>query len=279
MGMMDYEGPDLGPGPTRLKSLAQILLERVTEHLCYAASTAGGKLDSAEIRAALEEFKRRQDPDITDFYRTGWNECLAVIDEVRRESSRRMPFERLMVHPFAHLLPAAHQPVLPGKGLSRRVIPGFLSSLQQMLGPVLLEQYQNRCRELVRIIQTARGNDFEWEDVYTDPTSQVIVNDVLVHISKHFSDFERRKKWMTGVIVDEMSLGEDQIERDWSFRDEEFHMLIQALFKPLRKQMSSRDGQQRIKDRYGAISCELLHDLFDALDRPHNVTPLKRIAP
>ena len=279
MGIMDDDGPDLGPGPTRLKSLAQILLERVADHLCEAAIGSGGRLDLAGIKASLNEFHRRADPEITDFYRTGWNECLAVIDEVRRESGRRMPFERLMVKPFAHLLPAAHQPVEPGKGLSRRVVPGFLSALQQMLGPVLQEQYQNRCRELVRIIQTARGNDFEWEDVYGDPTSQVIVNDVLVHISKHFTDFERRRTWLVGVIAGEMSLGEDTIERDWAFREAEFHLLMTALFKPLRRQMDTREGQQRIKDRYGTVACELLADLFAELNRPHNVTRLKRIAP
>ena len=277
--MMDDDGPELGPGPTRLKSLAQILLERIADHLCNAAAENGGKLDPAGIQDSLDEFRRRADPDIIDFYRTGWNECLAVIEEVRRESSRRMPFERLMVKPFSDLLPAVHQPVEAGKGLSRRVVPGFLSALQQMLGPVLLEQYQNRCRELVRIIQTARGNDFEWSDVYTDPTSRVIVNDVLVHVSKHFTDFRRRRTWLIGVIAAEMPLGEDTVERGWCFRESEFHLLMTALFKPLRKQMETGEGRQRIKDRYGTVACELLADLFAELDRPHNVTPLKRIAP
>lgn len=279
MNTMDDDGPDLGPGPTRLKSLAQILLDRVADYLCDAAVENGGKLDPPGIQASIDEFARRGDPDIVDFYRTGWNECLAVIDEVRRESSRRMPFERLMVKPFAHLLPAAHKPVQPGRELSRRILPGFLSALQQMLGPVLLEQYQNRCRELVRIIQTAHGNDFEWADVYTDPTSQVIVNDVLVHISKHFTDFERRRIWLTSLIASEMPLGEDPVERDWQFAENEFHMLMSALFRPLRKQMESPEGQRRIKDRYGTVACELLADLFAELARPHNVTRLKRIAP
>jgi hypothetical protein len=279
MGMMDSDGPELGPGPTRLKSLAQILLERVADHLCDAAVSCGGKLDPAGVQASLDEFHRRADPDITDFYRTGWNECLAVIDEVRRESSRRMPFERLMVKPFAPLLPTAHERVDPGRGLSRRILPGYLLALQQMLGPVLLEQYQDRCRELVRIIQTARGKDFKWEDVYTDPTSQVIVNDVLVHISKHFVDFDRRQTWLIGVIATEMPLGEDPVERDWCFRETEFHMLIDALFKPLRMQMENNVTRPRILERYGTVACDLLVDLFAELDRPHNVMPLKRIAP
>jgi len=183
-----------------------------------------------------------------------------------------------MVKPFAELLPSAHQPVEPGKGLSRRILPGLLSALQQMLGPVLLEPYQNRCRELVRIIQTARGNDFEWEDVYADPTSQVIVNDVLVHISKHFSDFNRRRNWLIGLISTEMPLGEDSIERDWCFREPEFGMMMGALFKPLRKLMDSPEGRKRIKERYGSVACDVLADLFVDLDRPANVTPLKRIA-
>lgn len=277
--MVDSDGPYLGPGPTRLKSLAQILLGRVANHLCSTAANSGGKLDTAGIRASLADFQLRAAPDITDFYRTGWNECLAVIDEVRRESSRRMPFERLMVKPFADLLPEGDQPLETGTGLSRRILPGFLSSLEQMLGPVLLEQYQDRCRELVRIIQTAHGNDFDWEDVYDDPTSEVIVNDVLVHISKHFSDFERRRSWLIGVIAADMPLGADAVERGWRFREAEFHLLMTALFKPLRKQMETGEGQQRINDRYGAVACEYLAELFAELAWPQNVTPLKRIAP
>lgn len=277
--MVDNDGPDLGPGPTRLKSLAQILLGRVAVYLCDAADSNGGKLDSAGIQTLLDAFQRRTAPDVIEFYRTGWNECLAVIDEVRRESGRRMPFERLMVKPFAHLLREGDQPLTPGKGLSRRILPGFLSALEQMLGPVLLEQYQDRCRELVRIIQTARGNGFVWEDVYDDPTSEVIVSDVLVHISKHFADFERRRAWLIGVIAGEMPLGEDAAERGWCFREAEFRLLMTALFGPLYKLMAIGDGQRRVKDRYGTVACEVLAELFAELDWPHNVTPLKRIAP
>lgn len=277
--MIDYDGPDLGPGPTRLKSLTEILLARVAVYLCDAADGNGGKLDAAGIQALLDAFQRRTAPDIIEFYRTGWNECLAVIDEVRRESGRRMPFERLMVKPFADLLREGDQPLVPGKGLSRRVLPGFLSALEQMLGPVLLEQYQDRCRELVRIIQTARGNDFEWADVHDDPTSEVIVSDVLVHISKHFTDFERRRAWLIEVIASEMPLGEDAAEREWCFGDTEFRLLMTALFKPLYTLMETGEGRHRVKDRYGSIASEVLAELFVELDWPQNVTRLKRIAP
>lgn len=278
--MADYdECPELGPGPTRLKSVVQILLERIADLLEEEARQSGGALNETQLRQAIEAFKARTDDDTLEFYRTGWNECLAVIEEVRRDSSRRMPFERLMVHPFAHLLPAQGQPVIQGRHLSRRFLPGFLSSLQQMLGPVLLEQYQTRCRELVRIIQVARGNDFDWSDVYTDPTSQVIVNDVLVHVSKHFTDLPRRRSWMIDLITANLPLGEDETERNWTFGEAEFHLLMEALLRPLRNQMSTPEGHQRMQDRYGMIACELLADLFDDLDRSGTVTPLRRIAP
>ena len=277
--MVDEHLAGMGPGPTRLKTLTQIVLDRIAEHLEQEAENSGGSLDGPQLRAAIETFRDSSDDDARAFYRAGWDECLSVIDEVRRDTSRRMPFERMMVKPLSHLLPAAHQPVTPGKDLSRRVVPGFLSALHQMLGPVLLEQYQNRCRELVRIIETARGRDFEWADVHTDPTSQVIVNDVLVHISKHFSNFERRKAWMMGIITSQLSLGEDETERAWIFGDAEFAMLMESLFRPLRAEMESPEGKLRIQDRYGAIVCELLSDFFADLEAPGNITPLRQIAP
>jgi len=275
--MLDDDGDELGPGPIRVKSIAQILLERVADQLVTEAGRKGGVLDGQQIRDVIDGFKTRSDKDAMEFYRAGWNECLAVIDEVRRESGRRMPFERLMVKPFAHLLPTAHHPVTSGQGLSRRILPGFLSALQQMLGPVLLEQYQTRCRELVRIIQTARGSDFDWEDVYTDPTSQIIVNDVLVHVSRHFSDLSRRRLWMIDVIVSNMPLGEDEVERAWSFGESEFQMLMEALFRPLRNQLASPEGELRIRERYGTLACELLGDLFRDLSASAKPIPLRRI--
>jgi hypothetical protein len=277
--MVNDDFPELGPGPTRLKTLTEIALDRITEYLEHEAVVGGGSLDAPQLRDAIERFRKSTADDADEFYRTGWNECLSVINEVRRESSRRMPFERLMVHPLAHLLPAAHQPVVPGKGLSRRILPGYLSALYQMLGPVLLDQYQSRCRELVRIIQTARGNDFEWKDVYGDPTSQVIVNDILVHLSKHFSNFEKRRAWMMGVIVSQMPLGEDEIERAWVFGDAEFALLMDALFRSLRNELVSPSGRRHTEDRYGSIVCEILEEFLEDLDRPVNVTPLRRLAP
>lgn len=277
--MVYEEYPELGPGPTRLKSVVQILLERIAGHLEDEARLLGGTLTEEQLRQAIDAFKARTDDDTLDFYRTGWNECLAVIDEVRRESVRRMPFERLMVQPFSHLLAGQNQPVIQGRNLSRRILPGFVSAIQQMLGPVLLEQYQTRCRELVRIIQVARGNDFDWDDVYTDPTSQVIVNDVLVHVSKHFANLPRRRDWMVDVIVANLPLGEDETERSWTFGHAEFHLLMEALFRPLRNQMATPGGAQRMRDRYGTVACELLADLFAELDQSGTVTPLRRIAP
>lgn len=274
--MVDDESQGLGPGPSRLRSLSEILLDRVADLLEGESRRHGGSLDTRQMRAVVDGFKCRVDDDSIDFYRTGWNECLAVIDEVRRESGRRMPFERLVIRPVAHLLPAPNQPAVAGRGLSRRIVPGFLLAIHQMLGPVLLEQYQTRCRELVRIIQTARGNDFDWEDVYTDPTSQVIVNDVLVHVSKHFTDLPRRRDWLIDIIRSEMPLGDDEAERGWTFGAAEFRLLMGALFRPLRDEMASPEGRQRMRDRYGTIACEVLADLFDDLDRMGNVTLVKR---
>lgn len=264
--MVYDDNETLGPGPKRVRSLADILLRRLADHLQEKALREGGTLGGEQIRQTIEDFRSQAGEEANDFYRTAWNQCLSVIDEVRREGGRRMPFERLMVKPIGHLLATAPRPVVPGQGLSRRCIPGYLAAVQQMLGPVLVDQYQGRSRELVRIIQTARGTDFDWEDVYSDPTSHVIVNDVLVHVSKHFTDLPRRRDWMIDVINSHMPLGEDEVERNWTFGEPEFRMLIEALFAPLRRQMATADGDRHLRERYGDVACELLTDLFRDLD-------------
>lgn len=277
--MVYQESPDLGPGPTRLQSLTQILLERITQHLEAEAQLNGGTLTLRQLRWAIEHFKTRTDNDVIDFYRSGWDECLAVIDEVRRESTRRMPFERLMVQPFQHLLAPQGGTADKGRVLSRRILPGYFSALQQMLGPVLFEQYQTRSRELVRIIQVARGTDFDWQDVYTDPTSGVIINDVLVHISRHFTDLPQRRAWIIEVVNAGMPLADDERERHWTFGEREFRLLMEALFGPLRERLSTPEGAQATRDRYGTVACETLADLFDELDNAVKVTPIRRTGP
>jgi len=278
MEAVDDELPELGPGPARLKTLTQIVLDRIAEYLQQEAAVRGGSLDAAQLGQAIEAFRNSGRNDAQEFYRAGWNECLSVIDEVRRESSRRLPFERLMVNPLAHLLPPANQPVQRGKALSRRILPGYLSALYQILGPVLLDQYQSRCRELVRIIQTARGTDFEWKDVCEDPTSHVIVNDILVHLSKHFSNFARRRAWMMGVIISHMPLAENETERAWIFGDAEFAIMMAALFRSLRNEMASPAGKLRIQERYGLVVWEILEDFFQDLDNAVRAAPLRRLA-
>lgn len=276
---MAYDDDEtLGPGPKRIRSLADILLQRLADHLQDRAHRAGGTLGSEQIRQAIEHFRSQTGEDVSDFYRTAWNQCLSVIDEVRREGGRRMPFERLMVKPISHLLPSAPGPFVSGQGLPRRIIPGYLSALQQMLGPVLVEQYQSRSRELVRIIHTARGTDFDWEDVYGDPTSQVIVNDVLVHISKHFANLLHRRGWLVDIINSNMPLGKDEVERDWTFGEPEFRMLMEALFAPLRRQMATEEGARQLRDRYGEVACELLTDLFKDLDDAKSLRLVHRSA-
>lgn len=278
--MVHDETPELGPGPTRLKNVMQMLLEQIAEHLQVAARDHDGVLSAGQLRQAIESFKARTDDATLNFYRVGWNECLAVIDEVRLDSGRRMPFERLMVQPFSHLLPAPGRPPVRGQSLSRRILPGFLSAVQQMLGPVLLEQYRSRCRELVRIIQVARGSAFDWNEVHADPTSQVIVNDVLVHISRHFADLPRRRAWMIGLIESGMPMADDDGERRWSFGEAEFRLLMEALFRPLREQMANIECRRRMHERYGDAACRTLAAVLAELeDGSESVTPLRRAAP
>src|SRR3546814_12701647 len=68
---------------------------------------------------------------------------------------------------------------------------------------------------------------FRSDHVHEDPTSQVVVNDVLVYIARHFMDMERRRRWMVDMIDTAMPATRDPAEKDWRFGDVEFHLLME----------------------------------------------------
>src|SRR3546814_7102976 len=84
---------------------------------------------------------------------------------------------------------------------------------------------------------------FRSDHVHEDPTSQVVVNDVLVYIARHFMDMERRRRWMVDMIDTAMPATRDPAEKDWRFGDVEFHLLMDALYTGLRGALETAEGR------------------------------------
>ncbi len=256
-------------GAAKIQSFVNHVLDIALDRMRAAAREGDGRLRIDEIEDTIRRLKETPGEATMEFYHRAWEDCCHVVENARWDRERRYPFERLVVRRFVHLLPERGRSPEPGKQLSRQIIPGFIRALQQLLGPEPYERYEAMCRDLVQKLRATYGDGFNWDYVYGDPTSETIVNDVLVQASEHFVDMERRRNWMIDIIDGDIPAPRGGEPR-WLFREREFHMLMSALFKPLRDALDTREGTERLRQRYGIEKCALLRQVFEALDRDYS---------
>ena len=137
----------------------------------------------------------------------------------------------------------------------------------QMLGEELSNKYKEFCRSMLSRLKAQHGNAFNWDMVHDDPDAAEVVSEVLITISHHFIDLKKRRRWLTDVINGHM--GAPTAAQDVPFEDLECHMLISAMYQPLRDAMNTPEGEERITERYGRDRARMLRAVFAEITRDH----------
>lgn len=265
--MPDDTGGSPEHGPEKFRALFDRGLDFAVDRLLRRARSQGGRLSEADLLDEIQRFRVSPDAAAVDYFRDAWDECSLAVEHLRWDQERRYPFERLMVNTFVHLLPSGQQVPIAGEHLSRRIIPGFIVALIQMLGEEQAERHQDFCRALVGRLKAQHGAAFSWEMVHNDAEAAEVVTQVLISICHHFIDMKKRRRWLIDIVDSHM--GTPTAAQDVPFEDMECHRLIAALYKPLRDAMNTPTGEQRITERYGRDSNRLLRAVFAEITRDH----------
>ncbi len=264
--MSDHNLTDLEPGPAAVRGYLYRTVNLLARELRERASAGGGEIGVDDIADVVDSFKRPDSPVLGAICQAVWDECAAIFESEGRGEDRKAPFQRLMVRPFAHLLPEHGSRDGVGNVLSRRVIPGFMAALEDLVGPVFVGRQQERSRDLVRATRTARGGAFRWEDVYDDRHSQDIVDEVLVKLAGEFTEYEQQRDWFIGLVNDAMPLPADDLAHALALDDDGFAALMRALYSRLAQALSTDDGEARLIERHGAAAVSNIRALISALD-------------
>ena len=257
-------------GPTHIRAAVQRILEGFTELLVSHADETDGKVSVETIQKHLEAFQNADSPETKEIYREAWLGCQAIAESAYWAKSRHSHFERIMVKCFAGLLPRSNEPLVPGHHLSRRIVPGFINALQQMMGQEIYAQHSDRVDALVETMRAVHGDSFSWEEVYSDPICQTVVEDVLVGVAHHFSDMAKRRNWMVDLISAHMPATGNEVEKAWYFGDGAFHTLMNSLYGDLRHRMLSPRDREGLIERYGDTEIAALSALFAGLAADHD---------
>lgn len=259
----------IGGGPGIIHDAATDAIDVLTGQLLQRAKENGGGLTAPAIRETCAQFKQQPSALLREIFETCWKRCLDSAESAHWTSARKFHFERIMVKCFSDLLPQKSETIEAGRHLSRRIIPGFVHALQQMMGPETYEQYGDRVTSLVDTLRAVHGESFTWNEVYADPSCQAVVEEVLIDIAQHFADMAKRRNWMIDVIDAQMPATSNEAEKAWHFGDGTFHTLMNALYSDLRERFLSPESRAALESRYGEEKVRALDAMFAGLSRDH----------
>lgn len=241
--------------------VSQLLIDRLAAH----SARGDGKLTSRDIQAVVNAYNYDQDATLRGLCDSAWTGLQQQFEEAFYARMRKFPLERLIVARFVHLLPERDQDPVPNRTLSRRVIPAFIQALHQMVGPELFDEYEDRAREMIEALRAKEGGSLDWESLHERPVAQVLVNDILIYISRYFLDVPKRRNWMVSFFERTMPSPKSEAEKAWHFGDMEFHKLMSALYKELAETLFDAQGRQRLEKRYDAGSLSQLEQMLAGL--------------
>ena len=155
--MQDRANSTQGPGPSHIHDAVQQAIELYATRLLELAKRNDGGLREADIRDAIID---AADPTLTRICAETWSTCLAMAESMYWSTMRKSHFGRIMVECFAQLLPRSDEVLDRDRHLSRRIIPGFLNALHQILGDDAFSKNTERTNMLVDTLRAVHGDAF-----------------------------------------------------------------------------------------------------------------------
>jgi hypothetical protein len=228
------------------------------------AGKAGGSLTAPQIRALAERFVEVEQSRFRPLYQRAWDECTISRETHLLESSRRMPFDRVLMRRFAHLFPPRTGDD-GGEGiLSRRIIPGFTLAIHKMIGPTLQQQCHTKCEAVMERHAQAHGG-WDWDAIHADAEIKALVNDVLVVVAHYFSVFDKRRGWFMDMVNGQLTpVRRGASDEHFRLGESGFSALMRALFADL--ETSLHRDPRAVRARWGDETVEALTAFFRRLD-------------
>jgi hypothetical protein len=244
------------------KALAETVVGAFVDRMKSEASTKGGHLTIRDIDAMQEEFNR-QTQALRGMFEKSFEVYVKARERAVWDQQRNYPFDRLMVKKFSNLFRDGDK--LGKDDISRRMLPGFFVAIGMMLGPDVVEEYQEKIRRVVDRVKSSGKSVFDWDDVYKDNEARAVSLDAEIAIAGHFKDFQKRAAWFVNLVNGHLSPADPGATPDaasWELTEVGCRKFVNALMTDLRQALATDNGKMQITKRYGADTCA---DLFDIL--------------
>ncbi|MEK7244561.1 MAG: hypothetical protein AAB223_00905 [Pseudomonadota bacterium] len=234
-------------------ALAETVVMAFIDRLRHEAETHGGTLTLADLDRLAADFHNK-----SAALRQAFEQTFEAYGRARERAkfaqNRNYPFDRLLVQRFESLL--ARGPA--GRGIPRRVLPGFFMAVEMMLGRQVLDAYQEHCRAIVERISRAQGGKFGWPDLYADAEAATLALDALAAMAAYFADYDKRARWFLTIVNGNLGPAHANAspeEAAWQFDPAAFRDFLAAFFAEIKDSVASADAYTLFARKYGIDKC------------------------
>lgn len=243
-------------------ALATTMVQGFVEQMKAAAKAKGGHLTVQDMEDMQADFDR-QTQALSGALERSFGAYVKAQERSTWDQQRNFPFDRLMVKKFSDLFKDGDG--LGPDDLCRRMLPGFFVALGMMLGPDVIEEYQEKLRAVVARVRDDIQGVFNWENVYRDQTAKGISLSAEVEIAQHFDEYEKRAEWFINMINGHLTAIDADAHanvRNWQMSPQGFKAFLRGMLSDLRDQLDTDSGKMAITKKYGAETCADLFDIF-----------------
>lgn len=259
---------DPGSPASQSQALAEAVVGSLVDRLTAEAARKGGSLTIQDIQSLNHEFAKKAQ-SLQTVFEASFEEYVRARERASWEQARQYPFDRVIVKKFSHLFSEFEQaPARPGM-VSRRILPGFFMALNMMLGPELIEGFQEQCRAIVDRIRAVHPEQFDWSLVYEDPEAKDIAIDALATMGLYFRDLAKRGEWLTTIINSHLPPPAEKAmgtpEGEWRLSPPSLKRLLAALFADLGDAIKDARTRARINRDHGPDAIATLMNVLERL--------------
>ncbi len=243
-------------------ALATTMIESFVGRMKAAAEAKGGHLSVQDMEDMQGEFDR-QTRALSGALEKSFEAYVKAQERSDWDQQRNFPFDRLMVKKFAGLFKDGAQ--LGPDDVCRRMLPGFFIALGMMLGPDVVEEYQEQLRAVVSRVRGDGSSVFNWDTVYQDPSAKDISLAAEIAVAQHFDEYEKRSIWFISLVNGHLTqVGADAHAnvKNWEMTAAGFKTFLKGLMSDLIAMLDTDAGKMAITKKFGGDTCA---DLFDIL--------------
>ena len=137
------------------KALAEAVVSSFVDRLIAEATRKGGYLTVRDLQEMNREFEKKAEA-LQAVFEKSFEDYVRARERAAWDRARDYPFDRQMVERFAHLFPESSDLSRNQVFISRRMLPGFFIATTMMLGPEVIEDFQERCRAILHRLKDSR---------------------------------------------------------------------------------------------------------------------------